>query len=128
MAIHVIDTNVVLRFLLADHEQHFERAAKLMAEVQAGKRKAHLAESVLAECVFILTKFYKVPREEAAARLGDLLDYKGFAGAHMPILKQALALYASHKLDFVDTVVLAIARNNGWRLETFDKALGKLAG
>jgi predicted nucleic-acid-binding protein len=127
MAILVIDTNVVLRFLLADHEQQFERAAKVMAEVQAGKHKAHLAESVLAECVFILTRFYKVPREEAAARLGELLDYKGFAGAHMPILKQALVLYAAHKLDFVDTVVLAIARNNGWRLETFDKALAKLA-
>ena len=50
---------------IADHEQHFERAAKLMSEVQAGKRKAYLAESVLAECIFIVTKVYKVPREEA---------------------------------------------------------------
>ena len=90
MAIHVIDTNVVLRFLLADHEQLFERAAKLMSEVQAGKRKAYLPESVLAECIFILTKFYKVPREEAAARLGELLDAKGFTGSHLPILKEAL--------------------------------------
>jgi predicted nucleic-acid-binding protein len=126
MAIHVLDTNVVLRFLLADHEQHFERAAKLMAEVQAGKRKAYLAESVLAECIFILTKFYKAPREEAAARLGELLDYKGFTGAHLPILKQALTIYAAETIDFVDAAVLAIARHNGWRLETFDKALAKL--
>jgi hypothetical protein len=44
-----LDTNVVLRFLLADH------AAKLMSEVQTGKRKAYLAESVLAVCIFILT-------------------------------------------------------------------------
>ena len=97
MAIHIIDTNVVLRFLLADHEQHFERAAKLMSEVQAGKRKAYLPESVLAECIFILTKFYKVPREEAAARLGELLDYKGFTGSHLPILKEALAIFAAEK-------------------------------
>ena len=128
MATHVIDTNVVLRFLLADHEQHFERAAKLMSEVQAGKRKAYLPESVLAECIFILTKFYKVPREEAAARLGELLDAKGFTGSHLPILKQALAIYAAEKIDFVDATVLAIARHNGWHLETFDKALAKLKG
>ena len=127
MAIQIIDTNVVLRFLLADHEQQFERAAKLMAEVQAGKRKAYLAESVLAECIFILTKFYKVPREEAAARLGELLDYKGFTGSHLPILKEALAIYAAESIDFVDATVLAIARHNGWHLETFDKALAKLA-
>ena len=127
MAIHVIDTNIVLRFLLADHEQHFERAAKLMSEVQAGKRKAYLPESVLAECIFILTKFYKVPKEEAAARLGELLDYKGFTGSHLPILKEALAIFAGEKIDFVDATVLAIARHNGWHLETFDKALAKLA-
>jgi predicted nucleic-acid-binding protein len=128
MAIHVIDTNVVLRFLLADHEQQFERAAKLMSEGQAGKRKAYLAESVLAECIFILTKFYKVPREEAAARLGELLDSKGFTGAHLPILKEALAIYAAEKIDVVDATVLAIARHNSWHLETFDKALAKLMG
>ena len=127
MAIHVIDTNVVLRFLLADHEQHFERAAKLMSDVQAGKRKAYLPECVLAECIFILMKFYKVPKEEAAARLGELLDSKGFTGSHLPILKEALALFAAHKIDFVDATVLAIARHNGWHLETFDKALAKLA-
>ncbi len=127
MAIHVLDTNVVLRFLLADHEQQFERAAKLMSEVQAGKRKAYLAESVLAECIFILTKFYKVPRDEAAAQLGELLDHKGFTGAHLPILKEALAIFAAEKIDFVDAIVLAIARHNGWHLETFDKALAKLA-
>jgi predicted nucleic-acid-binding protein len=128
MAIHVLDTNVVLRFLLADHEQQFERAAKLMTEVQAGKRKTYLAESVLAECIFILTKFYKVPREEAATRLGELLDYKGFTGSHLTTLKEALAIYAAHKIDFVDAVVLTIARRNGWQLETFDKALAKLKG
>ncbi len=127
MTTHVIDTNVVLRFLLADHAQQFERASKLMAEVQAGKRKAWFAESVLAESVFILVRYYKVPREEAAARLGDLLDYKGFAGAHIPLMKQALAIYAVQKIDFVDAMVLAIARDKGWRLETFDKALAKLA-
>jgi predicted nucleic acid-binding protein len=127
MAIHVIDTNVVLRFLLADHPQLYERAASLMADVQAGKRKAYLPESVLAECIFVLTKFYKVPKEEAAARLGELLDYKGFAGAHLPMLREALAIYAANSVAFVDAAVLAIARHNGWRLETFDKALAKLS-
>jgi hypothetical protein len=57
---------------------------------------------VLAECVFILTKFYKAPREEAAARLGELLDYKGFTGARLPNLKEALAVYAAGKIGFVD--------------------------
>ncbi len=127
MTIHVIDTNIVLRFLLADHQEHFERAKQLMSEVQAGKRKAYLAESVLAECIFVLTKFYKVPKEEAAGKLGELLDYKGFTGDHLPILRRALAIFIAHKIAFVDAAVLAIMRHNGWHLETFDKTLSKLA-
>jgi predicted nucleic-acid-binding protein len=127
MTTHVIDTNIVLRYLLADHEDLFERARQLMSEVQAGRRKAYLAESVAAECILVLTKFYKVPKEEAAGRLSELLDYKGFVGNNLPALKHALAIFIAQKIAFVDAVILAIVRDNGWHLDTFDKALAKLA-
>ena len=90
--------------------------------------QSHFTESVLAESVFIPTRYYKVPREEAAARLSELLDYKGFTGGHLPILKQALAIYAAHKIDAVDAIVLATARHHGWHLETFDKRSRSLWG
>ena len=127
MTIHVIDTNIVLRLLMADQPRHFEQAKRIMDEVRTGKRKAYLPESVLAECVFVLTKFYKVPKEEAAKELGELLDYKGFTGDHMPVLKDALAIFIAEKVAFVDSLVLALARHRGWHLETFDKRLSKLA-
>ena len=127
MTIHVIDTNIVLRLLMADQPQHFEHAKRILDEVQTGKRKAYLAESVLAECIFVLTKFYKVPKEEAAAKLGELLDYKGFTGDHVPVLKDALAIFAANNIALVDAIVLAHARRNRWHLETFDKRLSKLA-
>ncbi len=127
MTIHVIDTNIVLRLLMADQPGHFEHAKRIMDEVRMGKRKAYLAESVLAECIFVLTKFYKIPKEEAAKKLGELLDYKGFTGDHMPILRDALAIFIANKIAFVDSVILALAQHNGWRLETCDKRLSKLA-
>ena len=48
MTIHVIDTNIVLRLLMADQPQHFEHAKRMMDEVQTGRRKAY-PESVLAD-------------------------------------------------------------------------------
>lgn len=127
MTIHVIDTNIVLRLLMADEPRHFELAKRIMDDVRAGKLKAFLAESVLAECIFVLTKFYKVPKDEAAAKLGELLDYKGFTGDHVPVLKDALAIFAANKIALVDAIVLAHALRNRWHLETFDKRLSKLA-
>jgi predicted nucleic-acid-binding protein len=127
MTIVVIDTNIVLRFLLADEPKLFARASALFSEVRTGKRKAYLAESVAAECIFVLTRFYRVPKTEAAEKLSELLDYKGFSGSHTPLVKQALALFAAHSIAFVDALILAIAQQNGWHVETFDKALARLA-
>jgi predicted nucleic-acid-binding protein len=127
MTIHVIDTNIVLRLLMADQPAHFEHAKRVMDEVRAGKCKAYLPESVLAECILVLTKFYKVPKEEAARKLRELLDYKGFTGDHLAVLKDALAIFIAEKLAFVDALVLALARHRGWHVETFDKRLAKLA-
>jgi predicted nucleic-acid-binding protein len=127
MTINVIDTNVVLRYLLADHPEFFKRASQLMSEVQSGKRKAYLAESVAAECIFVLTKFYKVPKDEAVGKLRQLLDYKGFAGDHLPVLRDALTVFIAHKIAFADAIVLATAHHNSWHLEAFDKKLAELA-
>jgi len=127
MTIAVIDTNIVLRFLLADEPKLFARASALLSEVRTGKRNVYLAESVAAECIFVLTKFYKVPKAEAAEKLSELLDYKGFSAGPVPAVKQALALYAAHNIAFVDALILATARQKGWHVETFDKALAKLA-
>jgi predicted nucleic-acid-binding protein len=127
MTTAVIDTNIVLRFLLADEPRLFARASAILADVRTGKRSAYLSETVAAECIHVLTKYYKVPKAEAAGKLSELLDYKGFSAGPAAIVKQALALYAAHSISFVDLLVLATARQKGWHVETFDKALAKLA-
>jgi predicted nucleic acid-binding protein len=52
--IRVVDTNVILRYLLADHPEHFARASEFMAGLKSGNQTAYIPESVLAECVFVL--------------------------------------------------------------------------
>lgn len=55
------------------------------------------------------------------------MDYKGSTGNHLPVLKDALAIFIAEKLAFVDALVLALARHRGWHVESFDKRLSKLA-
>ncbi len=49
----------------------------LFEKVRSGAAKALILESVLVECVYVLVKFYKVPRGEAAGKLEAILGYKG---------------------------------------------------
>jgi len=45
--IHVVDTNFILRFLLADHEMHYQQASAFMEAVQSGSELAYIPESVM---------------------------------------------------------------------------------
>ena len=50
--VYVIDTNVIIRYLLADHKDFFEQARSFMEEVKVGRKKALILESVITECVY----------------------------------------------------------------------------
>jgi len=124
--IHVVDTNFILRFLLADHEQHYQQASVFMEAVQSGSELAYIPESVMAECIYVLLKVYKAPYAEIVEQLSALLDYRGIVGEHVPAMKQALQLSLESSVSFVDAMVCSTASQRGWQTRSFDKKLNKL--
>lgn len=120
------DTNAVLRYLLRDNQAQFKQAERYFESVRTGRERALLLESVVVECVYVLTKFYQVPKEEAVGSLASLLRYKGFVNPDKEILLDALALFATEKIDLVDCVLVAAAVRTKTRMVTFDKKLNNL--
>jgi predicted nucleic-acid-binding protein len=121
------DTNVLLRYLMRDVEEQYELAAGFFDEVRTGKKSVLILESVLVESIYILTKFYKVPKREAAEVLKGLLQYKGVANKDKAALSAALTLYADKNLDLVDCVLITQAQHRSAEVFSFDKALNKEA-
>jgi predicted nucleic-acid-binding protein len=121
------DTNVILRYLLKDDVVRFGEAELFFEGVRSGKEKVIILESVLVECVYVLMKFYKVPRGKAVEALTGLLQYKGVVNRDRVVLLSALSLFGANNLDVVDCVLLARARDTGQRIKTFDNSLKKLA-
>ena len=118
------DTNTILRYLLGDDPRLYEKAAKIFERVRTGEEKAVILESVLVECIYVLTKFYKVPKKEASAKLEELLHYKGVANDDRDELIEALTIFAEKSsLDIVDCILCAKARKSKMSLFTFDEAL-----
>lgn len=114
------DTNAVLRYLLRDHETHYGIANEFFEAVREGSRQALLLEGVLVECVHVLTKFYKVPRPEAAQQLRGLLQYKGIRNPNRQELLDAFTRYGESKLDIVDCMLLAASAARQLELFSFD--------
>ena len=77
------DTNVVLRYLLNDEPELSSKARLYWEGVIDGSTRASLTEGVLMECVYVLQRFYKVPRDAIAATLSALLAYKEIGRAHV---------------------------------------------
>ncbi len=119
------DTNFILRYLLRDNESHFAEASLYFENVRIGKEVALIAESVLVECLYVLTKHYKVPRAEAAHCLHGILLYKGVVNLNREVLTRALTLFAETMLDPVDCLLITMTSIEGHTVRSFDKALLK---
>ena len=54
----LVDTNLIVRYLVQDHPRHAETAGKLFQACDRGDVVLEVLPVVLAECVFVLESFY----------------------------------------------------------------------
>ena len=121
------DTNTIVRYLVSDDPVLYAKAREFFDKVKNGAARAIILESVIAECVYVLTKIYKVPRDRAARSLIDILRYKGIANDDRQELIQALSLFSEQGLDIVDCILCAKAVVGAYHLFTFDADLNKMS-
>ena len=121
------DTNYILRYLLRDDAKPFSETNSFFEQVRSGKERAMLLESVITECLYVLTKHYQVPRSAAAESLLGILVYKGIINPDRDRLASALGHFKNTTLDPVDCLLAATALLEKQTLLTFDKALLKVA-
>jgi len=58
----LVDTNLIVRYLVQDHERHAKAAGKLFDACDRGEVVILVLPTVLAECVFVLESFYEHPQ------------------------------------------------------------------
>lgn len=119
--VYLIDANVIVRFLTGVPEEHFEQACRWLEEVEAGDRRVLILEGVLMEAWFVLTRFYKLPKREVADDLKAILHLTGVVNPDKLILAEALTMAVQHNIDFVDALICAKARLEGYGKLSFDR-------
>ncbi len=121
------DTNIIVRYLVKDNITLYTKAKDFFDKVKDGSEKAVILESVIAECIYVLTKIYQVPKDKASNSLIDILHYKGIANDDQKELIRALTLFLQRGIDIVDCILCAKAVGSGDNLFSFDEELNKLA-
>lgn len=114
-----VDTNVLLRLVVADNEQQNKRAAAFFAE-RSPADPAYISEMTLAEFVWVLRSSYKYDRDSLVSVLTHLLATEDLLFAKASEIRAALANDA--KGDVADRLVARFSKAAGCeKTVTFDK-------
>jgi predicted nucleic-acid-binding protein len=116
----LVDTNVVLRYLLGDHPELSPQAESFMTAVSEGTRKAEIREVVLVECIYVMEKFYRVPRGEIVEKLSAILNFQGIVPSGKSEMFEALLRFRESSIDIVDCILSAHAADSR-PIMSFDK-------
>lgn len=122
---YLLDTNVLLRFFLADHDELSPKATRLFQRAANRECLLILTDLGIAEAVRLLTSFYRLERKPVAEILAKLLVR---AGVHCPDLDpvlDALARFKAANCDFYDCYFAAQAVAFGVGIASFDKDFSK---
>ena len=65
--VSLIDTNIIIRFLVGDHKEHLRIATEIFTQIENGEIEVEILDTVIMEALFVLVKFYKLPKSEVIA-------------------------------------------------------------
>jgi len=111
--VSLIDTNIIIRFLVGDHEEHLEIATEIFTKLERGEIEVEILEAVVMEALFVMVKFYKLPKSEVIADLKRLIALRGVVGDKV-LLIETLNIVEDKNIDFVDALICAKSRLQGY--------------
>lgn len=117
----VIDTNVILRYLLRDDSRLFVEASKVFESAEP----LRITDVVIMECVYVMEGTYGKKRGQVAEAINVLLRQNNVV-YETGLAARYLELYANHKIDLADAYLIALALEEKEPLKTFDKKMQRV--
>jgi predicted nucleic-acid-binding protein len=123
--VYLIDTNVVLRYLLGDHPEFSPKAEAFMLDVSKGVKKVEILNVVIVEAIYVMEKYYEIPKTEIVEKLSGILNFSGIVNSDRSEILEALLKYENSNIDIVDCILAA--RSSAEKIVvSFDRDMKKL--
>ena len=129
MAAVFLDTNVFLRHLLQDHQDHSPRATAFFARIERGEIQARITDTVVFETVFTLERTYRQSKRHVRDTLLPLIELPGIGLASKGRMRQAFDFYVDHNISFADALHASVALGFGLKeIVSFDRGFDRVPG
>jgi len=124
-----VDTNVLVRFVVEDDKRQTEHANALFRRALAKGEQIFVSDVVLCQLVWVLAAAYRVPRQEIAELLTNLMRARQIEIDDADLVRQALDAFRAGRGDFADYVIRERAMSAGCSsVATFEKRLWAESG
>lgn len=121
----ILDTNVLVRFLVQDDPKQSAGASKLMGDAQSGETELILDRMVVTELVYVLMGHYKRVRVDVANTILAIVQSPYVRADDESLLIDALLRFRDHGVDFVDAWLAAKASALSFPIASFDRDLDR---
>lgn len=126
----ILDTNVILRFIMQDQPAHSEAANRFFSRIEQGEIAVKTLDTVVFECVFTLEKRYGVPRPVIADAMSEMLAHPGILLTGKEKYPEVFELWLTiRRLSFADAFHLVSTKYLGLdTIISFDRGLRGFEG
>ena len=123
-----LDTNVLVRYLVADDRKQFQ-LAKSFVEESIEQEILFVPLSVSVELAWVLRSLYELDKEMIMTTFNRLLETREIEFQEESSIEVALSLYADNNADFADCLHIASAYSKDQSpLMTFDRKASRVPG
>ena len=121
----ILDSNLIIRFLLDDDPVKAKDVETLLLN---SSDRLILTDVNLAEIVWVLTSFYKIPKSSVVEKLQNFLAIPTI-DADKKLLSEALTIYKKYNIDYIDAYHIAFAQKESIEvIYSYDKDFDKVEG
>lgn len=119
----LLDTNIIIRFLLKDHPTQSPVSKSLL---ENPTESLVLTDVSFAEIIWLLTSFYRLSKNDVIEKIYNLLTVNSLI-VNRPLIIRTLYFYRNFSLDFIDAYSAAYCElENLEGIYSFDKGLDKI--
>lgn len=124
MMSYILDTNVIVRYVVGDNKEHQKQAMRWFSEAEKGRIIIQIFPVVIAETVYVLQSWYRQPREKISDVMEVFLSQR-WLDVHDRDALLVLWEYYRAGTHFIDSYLIALSQAEGVTALTFDKKLKK---
>ncbi len=124
MSKNLIDTNLIIRFLVNDDPTKVLKVEKLLKDKN---NKNVLLDTIIAEIIWVLTSYYSLNKSDIVEKVRALIHVETIE-CNAFIISRALSLWEENNISYIDAYLASVAELGNMNLYSYDQKFRSIPG